>query len=241
MNAFPPEDPAPETDASTLNTEDSRNAMSDLGEAPAGTVADGPPSSGLTDPAAPGGAPPREDAPRSRTRWIAAAVAALGVALFAVPLLRGPNATIESGGTCATSQGAANLDFTLKDTNGADVRLSDYKGKVVLLNFWATWCGPCKLEIPEFVDAYGQYRDRGFVILGVLSEDDPTKEELHAFMTDFKMNYPVFRAHEGVETAFGPLWALPTTFLVDRRGSICMTKVGPVSKEMLEREIKGLL
>src|SRR5687767_11794046 len=122
-----------------------------------------------------------------RKRWIAAAAAALGVALFAVPLLRGPdahrsatggapvagNTTSGSGPACA-AKGAANLNFTLKDPNGADVKLTDYKGKVVLLNFWATWCGPCKMEIPEFVEAYARYRDQGFVILGVLSEDNPS-------------------------------------------------------------------
>ena len=193
-----------------------------------------------------GAAPPAEppaasEIPPSRARWIAAAAAALGVALFAVPLLRGPAETRASGGTCATSQGAANFDFTLKDMSGADVRLSEYRGKVVLLNFWATWCGPCKVEIPEFVDAYAEHHDRGFVILGVLSEDDPSPDELRAFTTEFHMNYPVFRAHEGLEAAFGPLWALPTTFLVDRHGSICMKQMGPVSKEMLEREIRGLL
>ena len=98
---------------------------------------------------------------------------------------------------------SANFDFTLKDAGGATVKLSDYKGKVVLLNFWATWCGPCKMEIPEFVEAYSKYRDRGFVILGVLSEDDPPQKDLQAFMSEFKMNYPVMRQHAELEESFG--------------------------------------
>jgi peroxiredoxin len=195
--------------------------------------------------------PPRSDEPAvGRKRWIAAAAAALGVALFAVPLLRGPDdhssTSVRTGdpqaaGTTCAAKGTANFDFTLKDANGANVKLTDYKGKVVLLNFWATWCGPCKLEIPEFVEAYQHYRDKGFVILGVLSEDDPSSQDLRAFMTDFKMNYPVFRQHEGLDAAFGPLWGLPTTFIIDRQGAICTKHMGPVSREMLDREIKGLL
>ncbi len=189
-----------------------------------------------------------------RKRWIAAAAAALGVALFAVPLLRGPdahrsatggapvagNTTSGSGPACA-AKGAANLNFTLKDPNGADVKLTDYKGKVVLLNFWATWCGPCKLEIPEFVEAYARYRDQGFVILGVLSEDNPSPEELKTFMTEFKMNYPIFLEHPPLAEANGELWALPTSFMIDRKGAICSKHMGAMSKEMLEREIQGLL
>jgi cytochrome c biogenesis protein CcmG/thiol:disulfide interchange protein DsbE len=194
--------------------------------------------------------PSDEGLPSGRGRWIAAAVAALGVALFAVPFLRGPDmpasaderASLPAGaGTCSAGKGLANFNFTLKDMNGANVRLSDYKGKVVLLNFWATWCGPCKLEIPEFVEAYDQYRDRGFVILGVLSQDDPSSEDLKAFANNFSMNYPILREHEGLDSAFGPMWAIPTSFLIDRHGGICFKHMGPVSKEMLEREIKGLL
>lgn len=195
-----------------------------------------------------------DEPPRTRKRWIAAAAAALGVALFAVPLLRGPadrpSASVQpsdapvaekaSGPACETKT-AAHLDFTLKDIDGANVKLTDYKGKVVLLNFWATWCGPCKLEIPEFVEAYQRYRDKGFVILGVLSEDDPAPAELRTFMTKFKMNYPVFREHQELAAANGELWALPTSFLIDRQGSICTKHTGAMSKEMLEREIEGLL
>ena len=191
-------------------------------------------------------------APANRRRWIAAAAAALGVALFAVPLLRGPadrtdasvarsETTPAAAGPSCAAKAAANLNFTLKDVNGADVKLADYKGKVVLLNFWATWCGPCKLEIPEFVEAYERYRDKGFVILGVLSEDDPTPQDLRTFMTDFRMNYPVFREHQQLAEANGELWALPTSFIIDRRGAICTKHMGAMTREMLEREIEGLL
>lgn len=201
------------------------------------------------DPAPPAGAPPMPDAPPpGRRRWIVAAMAALAVALFTIPLLRGPapsgappSAASGGAGSCAASKGTANLDFTLKDVNGADVRLADYKGKVILLNFWATWCGPCRVEIPEFVEAYREYHDRGFEILGVLAQDEPSREELNAFTSTFKVNYPILRANEDFENANGSLYALPTTFLIDRQGSICLKHMGPFTKEMLERELKGLL
>ena len=204
-------------------------------------------------PAEPSSTPPGEPA-RTRKRWIAAAAAALGVALFAVPLLRGPldrpspasqpaDAPVAekvSGPSCEVKT-AAHLNFTLKDIDGTNVKLTDYKGKVVLLNFWATWCGPCKLEIPEFVEAYERYRDKGFVILGVLSEDDPAPAELRSFMAKFRMTYPVFLEHQELAAANGELWALPTSFLIDRQGSICTRHTGAMTKDMLEQEIKSLL
>ena len=185
-----------------------------------------------------------------RKRWIAAAAAAVGVALFAVPFLRGPEDHLVADSTSApvaptsatcAAKTSANFDFTLKDTAGANVKLSDYKGKVVLLNFWATWCGPCKVEIPEFVEAYSKYRDKGFVILGVLSQDDPPQQELQAFMSEFKMNYPVLREHTQLEESLGELWALPTSFVIDRNGHVCSKHMGRFSREDLEREITGLL
>jgi len=91
------------------------------------------------------------------------------------------------------------------------------------------------------VETYSQYRNQGFEILGVLSQDEPSSDDLHAFTSAFHMNYPVLRAHEEFENAHGPIFALPTTYIIDRQGSICDKHMGPVSKEMVERVIKGLL
>ena len=98
-----------------------------------------------------------------KSRWIAAAAAAGAIALLVVPWMLHPRAASKSATpvTAHESEGAANLDLTLKDMNGKAVRLADYKGKVILLNVWATWCGPCQLEIPELVETYAQYKDQG--------------------------------------------------------------------------------
>ena len=142
---------------------------------------------------------------------------------------------------CDVNAKVANLNFTLKDINGKDVDLSAYKGKVILLDFWATWCAPCKIEIPGFIDLYNKYRSRGFVALGV-SMDDSTSG-VKPFAQQLKMNYPVLigTGRDDVEQAFGPLQGLPTSFIIDRDGKICGQHMGFVPKEQFEREIKALL
>ncbi len=188
-------------------------------------------------------------------RWILALTAAVGVAVLTVPLLMDERSSAPAAATTeldvpslASSRGpvckahaAGNLDFTLKDINGAPVHLADYKGKVVLLNFWATWCGPCKVEIPEFAQVYSEYKDQGFVILGVLANDTPTKDQLQSFMAEYKMTYPVLFSNDRIESAFGSVWALPTSFLIGRDGSVCAKQLGPASREDVERAIKALL
>ena len=185
-----------------------------------------------------------------KPRWIIAGAAALALALLTLPLLRGGsggekipakaavNGAPGRSSTC-DAEGTAKFDFVLKDEHNTPVKMADFKGKVVLLNFWATWCGPCKVEIPAFVELYAQYKDKGFVVVGVSVDDSP--EQLQAFMKEYKMNYPVLQMTPDVETAFGPFYGYPTSFFIARDGTICVKHLGPATKEQFEREIKALL
>jgi peroxiredoxin len=184
----------------------------------------------------------------SSARWIMAGAAGVAIALFAMPwLLGGPERHSDAAdssaaaGVCAAKKAPAKLDYTVKDMNGAAVRLADYKGRVILLNYWATWCGPCKVEIPDLIALQDQYKDKGFVVLGVSQDDDP--ETLRAFASTFKMNYPVLVGRDQPELldAQGPLWGLPTSYVIGRDGAICTKHLGPASKADFEREIKALL
>lgn len=186
-----------------------------------------------------------------KSRWIIAAAAALSLALLTLPLLRTARKSgvrIASGsgspgaparGPACDETGRAKYDFVLKNEYNVPVKMSDFKGKVVLLNFWATWCGPCKSEIPSFVELYGKYKDKGLVIVGVSIDDSP--EQLQSFMKEFRMNYPVLQMKPEVEDFWGPFYGYPTTFLIARDGSICTKHLGPVSKDEGERAIKALL
>jgi len=183
-----------------------------------------------------------------KAKWIIAGAAALSLGMLTLPMLR-PNGGGERLRTSTTTPppgkpscdaaGKATFDFVLKDQNNQAVKLADYKGKVVIVNFWATWCGPCKVEIPDFVELYAQYKDKGLVILGISIDDSP--EQLQPFMREFKMNYPVVQMRPEVEDAWGPFYGYPTSFIVARDGSICTKHIGAATKEQFEAEIKPLL
>jgi peroxiredoxin len=131
-------------------------------------------------------------------------------------------------------------DFTVKDAAGATFHLSDYKGKVVLLNFWATWCGPCQIEIPWFMDFENIYKDRNFAVLGV-SFDDDGWTSVKPFIEKKKLNYRIAIGTEEISTLYGGLDSLPTTFILDRQGRIAATHVGLVSKGDYQNDILNLL
>jgi len=131
-------------------------------------------------------------------------------------------------------------EFSLKDADGKTVRLSDYRGKVVLLDFWATWCGPCKLEIPWFMEFERKYKDRGFAVLGV-SMDDDGWPAIKPFLQELGVNYRVVLGNEKTGDAYGGIEALPTAFLIDRDGRVAFEHVGVSSRRMFENDIEKLL
>lgn len=139
----------------------------------------------------------------------------------------------------ALKDGQAAPDFVLKDSTGADIRLSSYKGRVVLLNFWATWCDGCKLEIPWIVQFQRKYKDRGFAVIGVAMDDEGWKS-VKPFLAEKKLNYTVVVGNQEMAKPFG-LDAMPMTFLIDRDGKIAATSVGIINREACERQIAELL
>jgi len=180
-----------------------------------------------------------------RMRWTIAAASALALSLLTVstplPLWFEGSAQAADGAACPANAKPANLNFTMKDMNGKDVRLSDYKGKVILLDFWATWCGPCKVEIPWFVEFQQKYAAKGLQVIGVSVDD--TVDKLKPYVAQFKMNYPVLQGlnHDDVQDAYGPMWGIPVTALISRDGKICAKHTGMSSKPSFENEIKSLL
>ena len=131
-------------------------------------------------------------------------------------------------------------DFSLESLDGKTVRLSDLRGKAVLLNFWATWCGPCKIEMPWFVDLQKQYGSQGLQIVGV-AMDDASKEDIAKFAKDMGVNYPILIGKDSVGDQYGGVPALPESFLISRDGKIVDKIVGLIGKGEIEDAVKKTL
>jgi peroxiredoxin len=130
-------------------------------------------------------------------------------------------------------------DFTLSDSKGTSVKLSDYKGRVVLLDFWATWCGGCKVEIPWYMEFQSKYKDSGLSVIGVSMDEDGWKS-VKPFLATSPMNYSVVVGNPDLAKLYG-VDSMPMTLLIDRDGKIAASHVGMVDKEAFESEIQILL
>ena len=147
-------------------------------------------------------------------------------ALLLVFLLAGGNAWAETA------------DFTLPGLDGKPHKLSDYRGKWVVVNFWATWCPPCLAEIPELVNFHEDHQHKDAVVLGINFEDIDY-ETLKIFVDDYFINYPVLQEKPGAKSVLGDIPGLPTTFIISPKGEIVARQVGSVTAELIEDFISG--
>jgi cytochrome c biogenesis protein CcmG/thiol:disulfide interchange protein DsbE len=173
--------------------------------------------------------------PSRRTRWrvVGLALGLLGGVAGTLALLPRP----ELGRPTWHEPAPA---FSVKTLEGERLRLSDLRGEVVLVNFWATWCPPCRREMPAFQAAYERYRDRGFSVVG-LSTDLGGRDAVRAYVKQAGVTYPVALASEGVRLAYGGVSMLPQSFLVDREGKVRKIVRGAFEEEALRRSLEELL
>jgi cytochrome c biogenesis protein CcmG/thiol:disulfide interchange protein DsbE len=167
------------------------------------------------------------------SRWARAAVVAVAVALVPTWAILSSPAHVDGE--------LAPLDFTLQDMNGNDVTLSDFRGRPLIVNFWATWCGPCKHEIPAFVELVDKYRDQGFTVLGISVDDSP--EDLRPFAAEYKMNYPVLvgLGHDELQELYGAHIVVPVSWFIRADGTVHLKHMGTNSTDWFEKQIKAML
>ena len=131
-------------------------------------------------------------------------------------------------------------EFSLKSADGRTITLSELRGKVVLVNFWATWCGPCRAEMPGFEEAYKKLKSKGFEIVGI-SLDRQGWADVTPFLKNVRVTYPIVIGYQNLVEAYGNFDAIPTSFLIDKQGHIVEQHIGYMSKEDLEKKVNSLL
>ena len=167
-----------------------------------------------------------------RNRWLRAG--AVAVLLCAWP------ACVQHEEEEIPSAGNPSLDFVLKDMDGKDVNLADFRGRPVLINFWATWCPPCKAEIPWFIEFAEKYRDQRLAVIGI-SVDDPA-EDVRTFAEEYKVNYPMLvgLGHDELRQAYDASAIIPVSWLIKPDGTVFAKAAGIHSKDWFEDKIKAL-
>jgi thiol-disulfide isomerase/thioredoxin len=136
----------------------------------------------------------------------------------------------------------ANLDFTLQDLHGKEVRLEEFKGRPLLINFWATWCTPCKYEIPMLVELMQKYKDQNFTVLGISTDDRPD-DDLRKFVAEYKINYPVLigLGNDALQEAYEALVTIPISWFIRADGTVHLKHEGIQTKEWFDRQVQQLL
>jgi peroxiredoxin len=175
---------------------------------------------------------------RNRNIWaVGLAAAAIGLCLSC-----SKSSSVSAATTAQQAHDARKPapDFTLRDVGGSAVKLSDYRGKAVLLNFWATWCGPCAIEIPWFKEFEQQYKSRGFEVLGVSLDEDGWKV-IKPYLSEHQINYRVVLGDDSVSQLYGGVESLPTTFIIDRTGKVAFVHVGLAGKNEYLNEIQSVI
>ncbi len=171
--------------------------------------------------------------PAAKLLLIAVAIIGIVVALYSVRRNHG------SHGAVSTTVSQPAPDFSLPQLNGQDLRLSSYRGKVVLLDFWASWCEPCRVETPHLIELQQKYGDQGLQVIGLSMDDSP--DPARAFYQQFRMNYPVVMGNAKTGELYGGVLGLPIAFLIDRDGRIKSKHIGATEPAVFEKEIATLL
>lgn len=166
----------------------------------------------------------------------------IAVALLALVALLSPGGGSGRRSLSEVSSPLANKpapSIEANSTDGTPIRLEGLHGKVVLLNFWATWCGPCKVELPDFVALHKSYKDKGLALLGGVMNDDLDKAVAYAKANE--MDWPQFAVTREIAEAYGGISAVPTTVLIDKEGTVQAVYVGAITRDDIEGKIKSLL
>jgi peroxiredoxin len=179
--------------------------------------------------------------PSERRRALFALLAAVALALAATWLVVGGGLnrfrpSPQSAGLAEVGQPAP--DFCLETVPGGQACLADYRGQVVLLNFWATWCVPCRAEMPELQEAYRHYQQRGFQVLAINLQEGPG--EVEPFMQELGLTFPALLDRDGALSRQYLVRALPASLLIDRQGKIALSRLGPLTSAMLGDELRRL-
>jgi peroxiredoxin len=151
------------------------------------------------------------------------------------------NASGDSAGASSGLKGQAAPDFSLQSLEGQTIRLSDFRGKAVVLNFWATWCEPCKIETPWFVELQKQYGPDGLQVIGIAADEGDSKDDVAKFTRSMGVNYPVLLGKEAVVNSYGGVQFLPETIYIGRDGKVIEKVFGLKGKGEIEDYIKRAL